>query len=356
LSDAVVQGLLPLLSKETSEIGLSSMIDALITHQGILLKEGFSVDDKIQKYIITGLSEKRPKVKSAWAVAVSQLIWNFGEPSHVTSPVISFSKSVSKLLCSTFHEIVVNAIQASQNSAIISGYAISAATLGRWLEWDDEELIRIVKSEGILNITISVAPKPSFLLNDRIYTKLATVREQLWAINALEAAACRAITEMESAWSLAAVYFAVNPKLAKEVRFAALAMLKRVLVRSGSKERGQAVDYIIHGLEDWVRQVCEERKEGPASSLGKDSLTRLKEIVSTILSKELTSDGEFVRHALLRLFVLCHHPRLSRQQWSWIDISRHAGVDPGHVAGTAVSNFIKAIREKMWPKEKASSS
>ena len=352
LSNQIVQGLLPLFAKETNELVLSAMIDAFMLHQGVLLKDGSSMDDKLPNLMMSGLSEKRAKVKSAWVVAVSQLIWSVDEPSLATESVIALSKLLCKPLCLTFHEVVANSMQAAQNGTVISGYAISAATLGRWLEWNDDELAQLIKTEGIFNNIISVAPKPSFLLNDRIYTKLTNLRDQIWAINALEAVGRRAVTEMEIAWPLAAIYFVANPSLQKEVRFAAIKMFKRVLSLRDSEERCHAVDYIVLGLEDWVRQICEERKEGPAAAVGEKSLTRLKEIISTMLSSELASDTVYIRHVLSRIFVLCHHPRLSRQQWSWIELARHAHIDPGQLAESTTPKFIEAVREKMWPKEK----
>ena len=114
---------------------------------------------------------------------------------------------------------------------------------------------QLVKSEGILNITISVTPKPSFLLNDRIYTRLTSERDQLWAIRALEAAAMRALTEMEAAWSLAAIFFIVNPKVSRTVRSASKAMIDNILFEVGAHSRSKVADIIISGMEEWLHQV-----------------------------------------------------------------------------------------------------
>jgi len=352
LSNVIVLGLHPLFAKETNETALTSLVDAIMAHQTVLLKDDSAVDDKTQKLIVSGVADKRAKVRSAWAVAISQLIWTFDDPDNVNESVIRFSKSLGKQLCAVFHEIASNALQAAQNGFIASGYAISAITLGRWLEWKTAELSEIVKAKGILNITISVAPKPSFLLNDRIYTKLSNSRDQTWAVNALEASARRAITEMETAWPLAAIFFVANPKIPKEVRFSLINMVKRVLNLMETEGRCQAADYIIFGVEEWLRQLSEERKEGPAAAVGEGSLTRLKDIISAMLSAELVSDTSYAHHVLRRLLVLCHHPRLSRKQWSWIEVSRHANVDPGHLTEGETFDCIEPIQEKMWPKEK----
>jgi hypothetical protein len=84
---------------------------------------------------------------------------------------------------------------------------------------------------------------------------LTTARDQLWAINALEAAAKRALTEMDTAWPLAAIYFVVNPKLSKDVRFAAISMITNVFVSTPSDIRCKAANRVVLGIEEWIRQA-----------------------------------------------------------------------------------------------------
>jgi len=84
---------------------------------------------------------------------------------------------------------------------------------------------------------------------------LTVERDQLWAINALQAAAMRALTEMEIAWSIAAIYFVVNPKLSRNVRSIAKHMLQNVLINMASERRGKAAEIVILGIEEWLRQV-----------------------------------------------------------------------------------------------------
>jgi Generalcontrol nonderepressible 1 (Gcn1) N-terminal len=112
-----------------------------------------------------------------------------------------------------------------------------------------------VKSEGILNATIAVSPKISFLLNERIYTKLTLERDQLCAINALEAAALRGLNEMGTVWSLATIYFICNPSLSRKVRAAAGTMLECTLRTASPGTREKYADIVVLGLEEWLRQV-----------------------------------------------------------------------------------------------------
>src|SRR5271170_2022533 len=87
-------------------------------------------------------------------------------------------------------------------------------------------------------------------------------------------------------------------------------------------------------------------------TVGSSSLLLLKDLVKAILSDTLLSEASYVNHVLIRLFVLAHHPKLPSYQWSWVDIARRANVDPGNLALTLTSEFMKLISEKSWPSEK----
>ena len=143
ISPYIVQSIQPLFAKETNDSAISALIDALMTHLGVLLKNDTPVDDKITKLISSGLTDKRSKIKAGWAVAVSGIIW---DTSQVNPASMSFSKVIAKSLLLVFSEIASNAVQAVQNGTIIAGYAISASTLGRWLEWQDTQLCNLVKN------------------------------------------------------------------------------------------------------------------------------------------------------------------------------------------------------------------
>jgi Generalcontrol nonderepressible 1 (Gcn1) N-terminal len=126
-----------LFAKETNDAAISAFIDTLMAHQGVLLGNYSTMDGKISKLISSGLKDKRSKIKSGWALAISEIMWNV---SQVNPALIAFSKEIAKDLFTMLNEVASNAVQASQNGTIIAGYAISAATLGRWLEWQDAQL------------------------------------------------------------------------------------------------------------------------------------------------------------------------------------------------------------------------
>jgi beta-glucosidase-like glycosyl hydrolase len=139
LSLSIVKSLIPLFSKETNEAAISALTQALATHQRVLLQNDVAIDDTTQKLVISGLTDKRSKIKAGWAVAMSEIIWEC-DITVVNPSSITFSKAIAKHLLNTFSEVTSNTIQSSQSGTITAAYAISAAALGRWLKWQDDQL------------------------------------------------------------------------------------------------------------------------------------------------------------------------------------------------------------------------
>jgi hypothetical protein len=142
LSTFISQSLTPLLAKETNEIAISALVEGLMAHQGVLLQNDSAVDDKVSKLVSSGLTDKRSKIKSSWAVAISGVIWDI-QQNPVNSSVIKFSNTIARNMFNAFNEAASNAVQASQNGTIVSGYAVSAAVLRRWLSWQEDQLGRL---------------------------------------------------------------------------------------------------------------------------------------------------------------------------------------------------------------------
>lgn len=110
-----------------------------------------------------------------------------------------------------------------------------------------------MKTEGVLNLCSLATSKASFLLNERLYTRLTSETDQIWAIRALEATGIRSPREMSVDWALAAIYFLANPRHSRSVQAAAESMFVNVL--NGVQPRIDVANVIVSGLEEWLRQV-----------------------------------------------------------------------------------------------------
>ena len=140
LSVAVAILLSQTLVKETNEMAISALIDAFMAHQGVALQHNTPMDEKSLKLVNLGLVDKRSRVRTSWALAVSEVIWNITDSSAVKPSILAFSQHIAKNLMQIFKDSTSNPLQAVQNGTISSAYAISATSLGRWLAWGDDQL------------------------------------------------------------------------------------------------------------------------------------------------------------------------------------------------------------------------
>ena len=86
-------------------------------------------------------------------------------------------------------------------------------------------------------------------------------------------------------------------------------------------------------------------------SAGTSSTNRLRGVIGALINCSLKNEEYYLEEILKRIFVLCHHPELPRHQFSWIDISRRADIDPGMLAERQTEDFLKEIQQKLWPSE-----
>jgi len=160
---------------------------------------------------------------------------------------------------------------------------------------------------------------------------------------------------MDIFWPIATTFFVTHPKASKVVRETARNMLRGVFSGMAVENRKRGAELMIRGIEDWLRQISEERKDSPAMSVGPGSLLSLRDVVTSMLDGELLQDTSYVSFLLTRLFAMAHHPRLPRYQWSWIDIARKANMDPGSLVTKQCTEFLDVITQQFWPTEKVQS-
>jgi hypothetical protein len=139
LSSSVIQTLQPLFAKETNDALLTGLIEAFCAHIRVLLQNNTPLEGKSVKLVVSGLTDKRAKIKTAWTVATSQIITKFDYPPTADAPIVVFSKATTKPLFGVLGEVANNAVQATQAGTVIGGYAVIIAALGTWMEWTNAQ-------------------------------------------------------------------------------------------------------------------------------------------------------------------------------------------------------------------------
>ena len=205
-----------------------------------------------------------------------------------------------------------------------------------------------IKKASISDRILNTEPKPSFLLNPRVYTKLTTEDDLTWFGHALASAFQKlsgsdAQTAVSTAWAQAMIYMVVGagvPAKAKKEMTARLTSLY-----TSAPQRVSAV--IIHGLWQWAEDVEVDAKESAAfaAKTGREELYKIVRAIcldkEAALADGIAVEREVVEDELTKLLVLCRSQLLPRT--AWIELCLRTGTDPGGLAARASQECLAQI-------------
>ena len=135
LSSSVIQALQPLFGKETNDALLIALIEVFCAHARVLLHNHTPLEDGSLKLIISGLADKRAKIKTTWTVATCEIITKSADPTAADAPVVLFSNAIAKAFFGVLSEVANNGVQTTQAGTVIGGYAVITTSLGKWMVW-----------------------------------------------------------------------------------------------------------------------------------------------------------------------------------------------------------------------------
>lgn len=181
VSPIVLETLLPLIAKEGNEAALGELCTSLKLHMAYLLSSGSVLSTTVVSTLGKELVSTKIGTRRALSDAVGQAIWTVSEGKPY-----QFSAEGTKLL-----EIVIPALEANLQSAManvpsnptgfLEGYVSVALALGPLQQIDGAAAL--VTAARSLKV---VSPKPSFILNDRVYGKIPSGKDGLWMLRSLE--------------------------------------------------------------------------------------------------------------------------------------------------------------------------
>ena len=132
----VIDGILPIVSKENNETSLAKAVDTLGLYAGVLIssEQDVLVMEKVVKSILDGLSSSKASTRKAWAITVGRMVWEeSGSPSKSLKNVAQ--KSLIPLI-STLEKIQSNPL--TFVGGPIEGYIAVAIAVGKAKNWSDD--------------------------------------------------------------------------------------------------------------------------------------------------------------------------------------------------------------------------
>lgn len=337
-SSSICEKLALIISKEPNELALGAEVSALSTHFSFLLSQNsedlVQRDSLITTTYVKGLSDKRPGVRKLWAIRIGDILWHSGVQTEKAHGILEFYEAVLPKLLELYDELLHSPIPPGQTGLAVVAYVVIALTGFLPHSLRSEKVSSMLLKAKVIDKAMTSRPKPSVLLNHRIYTKLSTMEDYTWIIRALEATSSymtKAGTEpvATDAWAQAFLFLVAFTDLFPETRKQALtALSNRYVIDAAGISNA-----IVHGLWNWVRQV-ETAEKDTAAAAAKTGTTRLHLAVHAILlpchksySISPRIETALLQTQLIDMLVLCRPEILPGI--NWIELCLRVGEDPG---------------------------
>ncbi|CRK37028.1 hypothetical protein BN1708_007283 [Verticillium longisporum] len=353
-SDAVAEkiatALATVTAKEGNEAAVAAETAALARSTSHLLQSDLDVPKPVLDAFIKGAADKKPALRRIWILRAGEVIGDVSKVQSTSSSTLKFAEGILPKLVDAHNEVVANPQLAAQNNATIGAYVVVALLCSAY----GSKLFGAVKlptpRASILKQALSLDPKPSFLLNPRVYGKIATEDELTWMSRALASAASGLTvatpSDVKTAWSEAFIYLICASAVTPKIRQLALDSLSSLYAAQPALISTAIVGAIWHWLE-----ALDAGEKDTAAVLARTERNSLHLVVRAIClspkdwqEREIVPEEQHLERQLCALFVLARPELLPRS--NWIDLCLRVEKDPGDLARRYEADLLDEIRDK----------
>lgn len=184
VSIIVLDTLSPLVSKESNELALHALSSSITPHLAHLLQSSATVSASTSIAFSRELGSSKLSTRRLLSQAIGEAIW------HIHLAHTQYSSEGVKLLGTVAPAFEANLVTAANNppatpGGYLEGYVAAALSLGPLRHVSAaSKLTESPALQGLLTIN----PKPSYLLNNRVYGKLPSASDGKWMLRSLEGA------------------------------------------------------------------------------------------------------------------------------------------------------------------------
>ncbi|WVQ78061.1 hypothetical protein IAT38_000142 [Cryptococcus sp. DSM 104549] len=335
VSPAVADVLPPLVAKEGNEPAFQALCLALGTHLAHLLTSSTTVSPAATTALVKELNSTKVPTRRGLSAAVGQAIW------AVKDQGTQFSPSGEKLLSALAPALEVNLKAAStcppaNPAGFLEGYVALALALGPLKGMPAaEKLTGSAALEGVL----AVSPKPSFVLNDKVYHRLPAAEDEVWLLRSLEGLVAGSGGKINTEAARIAIGSAFI-HLTFESKSSTVRRDTCTVLSLLAKSQPQLISLIIReALQSWLRAHDARRSAALLKPTADDesAVTSKTRDIGRLLAAIFVA-GEGVSKKVLEdlavdFIVLAHHPEIGPEaQTSWVGLVQSLGLDPATVA------------------------
>jgi hypothetical protein len=345
LATKILQGLNALSLKETNEPAASALLSTLGTYLQYALQNDVKVEAATIDTFAKGVADKRAPMRRIWALQFAECLWQLKEKDLSNGSLASITDACTGKLVESFNDAVANPIPALQAGQVPIACATSALCISRLASIPDLKNSAAIKKAGLLEKALTIEPKPSFLLNPRIYTKLASADDLTWLLRALTSTFPGLPKDSKAAssvaWAQAMIFLLVSSSVPPKVRREATTALSLLYHAS----RSQVSSVVIAGLWQWCEDVELEAKESAAlaSKTGREELYKVIRAICSDPPSEATPavDPQSLEEQYRSLHILCRSQLIPKAPW--IELARRIWNDLSVIVKTGAQDYLSRI-------------
>ncbi|CAG8555168.1 3621_t:CDS:10, partial [Cetraspora pellucida] len=349
VSKTVIEGLLPIVLKESNENSLAKAIDALGLHLKLLLsmKDEILVE-KVTGSIAEGLASAKTGERKAWATVIGRLAWEeTGYPSISLRNIIF--KSLAPLTL-TMEKIQANALNFIGGP--IEGYILVAITEGRAANWNDEEINALIRTRKLKQTILATSPKLTFLLLDKVYSKINSVDENCWFIRSLESIILNEDeislqkADIKVYIATAFIYMISTSHQASRNAYDSLKTCVQIKPNFVGEMIREGLTSWVFNLEKNVKDTTAVLASATAHSNPAVNAYRLSKVLTAITTFSEKVDRSDVEKSLVELIILSHHSAIASptDKYNWITLVQRAKLDPGKLVEKYSGRILQLIQ------------
>ena len=349
-SSHICDGLCSMVLKEPNEAALAAEVSALIRHFNFRTIRENSKLEPVVSVFTKGLSDKRPAFQKIWALRAGDMLWHVSKHNYESTHESPISQVVDMLVPSLlvlYDEVTSNSLPAAQSGIVIAAHIFLSLYQFLTKSSQDPRVTSLLKKVKIYEQAFTVSPKPSYLLNPRIYTKMSNDEDIRWIIRALSSSSVGLSTAdissiVTDAWVQAFIYFLVAKSVPPTIQKDAAQSLKEIYLEQPILI-GKS---IIGGLWSWYKNL-EDGVKDSAASTAQAGTEKLNLVVRSICPPAMQSDSgppvraEAMRAQLIAMLVLCRPEIMPRV--SWIELCLRTGQDPGEIARLYSTECVQQV-------------
>ncbi|GLB43526.1 putative ARM repeat-containing protein [Lyophyllum shimeji] len=345
VSSGLLQATTPLLAKETHEGATAVLASALPAHLVFVLTSGGSIAPETMTLVAKEMGNPKAGVRRAFCALAGTVLMD--ERLDLSSrPALEFATAVLPALEGSLKTVSGNPVGASAGP--LEAYIATAVLLGpmaRSGKFND-----VIAKNSALGSIASGTTKPSFLLWDKVYQKIADSAEEKWLLRAWEAALTHFEAEfakseiVRSQLGLVLLHLTLEgstPEIRREVH----PVVQRCMVRLP-----QLTNRVVRdGLNTFLSRGIPSPKSAVAASSDDGAVpwnkqSRLSALLLSAVSLAAETDLAVRQDMVAELIILGHHHLIcgtSRQ--TWIDLCQRAQTDPRELTIRHLDKLLKLV-------------